>query len=800
MNNLIGQTISHYRILALVGQGGMGVVYKAEDTNLRRTVAAKFLSRDVVSGRESRERFLLEAQALATLNHPNIATIFEIGESESETFIALEYVEGQSLAETVKAGPLKLEEVLSVAIQTAQGLQAAHEQGVIHRDLKCQNIMLTPKGQVKILDFGLAKIRGVSDVTTKGVVLGTMAYMSPEQLRGDPVDQRTDIWALGVVLFEMTAGRKPFRGEYENAVAYQVLNYNPEPITALRAEAPVELERVISKALQKEMASRYQQIEELLVDLRSLQKDMTLGKPLQPLSHRERYSKKRIYVASGIATFCVLLAAGLFLYQGVKEADSSPRLKDDMPPEQTAQGRTNSIAVLPFRNISPEAEQEYFCDGMTEQVITTLSNLRDLKVIARTSVMQFKRSEMPVPEIARQLGVAHVLEGSIRKSGNRIRITAKLIKAEGDFPLWAQDYDRELKDVFEIQDDVARAIVTSLSLNLSDEQRSAILRRYTENTRAYEAYLEGRFHLNKGTEQGYNSAVVSFQKAIEFDSSYALAFSGIADAYEMLGNHAYLPPEDAFPKARTATMKALALDDRIGEAHASSAFIKYVYELDWRGAEESFKRATETSPNYSRAHQWYSTYLLTFRRFEEALAEAQLARQLDPLSVPIAVGVGIAYSHARQYDRAIEALGHVAELDSGNSSMFLELGIAYRGKGMFPEAIAYLKRAVSGPGRTGTDPLAMLGYVYGESGQVVRAREVIRQLQGVSRQRYVQPTAFALVHTGLGDPGEALAWLEKACREERSVYLTHLDVEPIWDPLRSDPKFLALLKRMRLRN
>jgi serine/threonine-protein kinase len=796
---MIGQIVSHYKILDKLGEGGMGVVYKAEDTKLRRTVAVKFLPRDVVAVDENRQRFILEAQASAALSHPNIATVFEIGDSESETFIALEYIEGHSLAETVKSGPMKLEQAISIAIQTAEGLQAAHERGVVHRDIKCQNIMVTPRGQVKILDFGLAKLRGASIVTKAGTILGTIDYMSPEQLRGEPVDHRTDIWALGVVLFEVVTGRKPFRGDYDNAVAYQVLNGQLEPITAIRTGVPMELERIVNKALQKESAERYQHVDEMLVDLRSLRNEAGSGESNRGLNRPGRLLKKHLYLYGGIAAFGVLVVVGFFLFQSSKEGQSVSPEKGERTTQESGPKPANSIAVLPFRNISSDAEQEYFCDGLTEQVITTLSNLRDLKVIARTSVMQFKNSEKAIPEIGRQLGVANVLEGSIRKSGNHIRITAKLIKADDGFHLWAEDYDRELKDVFVVQDDVARSIVAAMRLNLSDEQRSAITKRYTENTRAYGMYLRGRFHLNKGTEQGFKSAVEFFERAIGLDSHYSLAYSGLADAYEMLGNHAYLQPGDAFPKARAAALKALELDDGIGEAHASLGFVKYVYELDWTGAEEAFRRAIESNPSYPRAHQWYSTFLLTFLRFDEALAEAQHAQQLDPLSVPIAVGVGIAHTHARQYDRAVEALLGVAELDPNASSMYLELGIAYRGKGMYPEAIANLQRAVGGPGRTGTNPLAMLGYVHGEAGQLLHARRILGQLQQESQDRYIQPTAFALVYTGLGDYDEAMSWLEKAYREERSVYLTHLDVEPTWDPLRSNPRFLALLERMGLR-
>jgi eukaryotic-like serine/threonine-protein kinase len=796
---VIGQTVSHYKILEKLGEGGMGVVYKAEDTHLKRTVALKFLPPALLATDEDRKRFIQEARASASLSHPNIATVFEVDESESQPFIALEYIEGASLAERVKSGPLKLEEGLSIAVQIAEGLQAAHEKGIVHRDIKCQNIMVTNKGQVKILDFGLAKLRGASVMTRAGTTLGTMGYMSPEQLRGEPVDHRTDIWALGVILYESIAGRKPFGGDYQEAVAYQVLNEWPEPLTAIRTGVPMELERTVNKLLQKDRAARYQHLVELLIDLRSIQKDLGSGKLSQQVQRPAWFAKRRMVLYGGMAAILVLLGVGglyLYWFDGKEKAGSDLRAGSAQPAHDVK--RKPSIAVLPFKNISSDPEQEYFCDGMTEQIITNLSHLQDLNVIARTSVMQFKNSDKSIPEIGALLGVANVLEGSIRKSGNRIRVTAQLIKADDGFHLWAKDYDRELRDVFSVQDDVAKAIVAAMKVSLSDQQSAAIAKRYTESTEAYQAYLRGRFHWNKRTETDEKLAITLFERAIAIDPAYALAYSGLADAYSVIGNQGFLPAEEAWPRAKGAATKALKLDDQIGEAHASLAYVKWMYDMDWSGAEDEFRRAVGLNPGYATAHYWYSNYLLVFSRFDEAISEIRRAMELDPLSTTIAVGLGLTYNHARQYDQAIEALHNVVELDSNSGTMRFEMGIALLGKGEYPEAIAALRDAAARGTTSGTTALAMLGYAYGRAGDKERAREILRQITRDSGGRYFKPTACALVCVGLGDYDQAISWLQKAYVEERGVYLTHLNVEPPWDPLRSDPRFVDILKKMGL--
>ena len=778
---MIGQSISHYKILEKLGEGGMGVVYKAQDLKLDRLVALKFLPPNITPTEAEKTRFIHEAKAASSLDHPNICTVYEIDETpDGQMFLAMAFYEGVPLSEKIKQGPVKIDEAVEMAIQAAEGLQSAHKKGITHRDIKSSNIMVTPEGQVKIMDFGLAKTTGATMLTKSGATVGTVPYMSPEQARGEKVDHRTDIWSLGVVLYELISGRLPFQSPYSEAIVYSILNEEPKPFSLVRSDVPSEVESIVKKCLQKNPAERYQRVEELIVDLRRAK--LVPGKEVPPqiIPRPTRFRWRNWYLIGG-ATFVIVTLLILFL------------------PRFTSHDEViHSIAVLPLENLSRDPEQEYFSDGMHEALIAELSKITALKVISRTSAMQYKGVKKPVPQIARELGVDGLIEGSVLREGEQVRITVQLIHGSTDKHLWAESYQRELRGILALQSEVARAIAGQIRVAVTPEEKTRLASSRAVNPEAHEAYLKGRFYWNKRTKEGLKKALELFQRAIESDPGDPLAYAGLADAYAYSANQAYLRPDEAFPKAKAAALKALEIDDQIAEGHTSLGFVKLAYDMDWSGAEREFQRAIQLNPSYSTAHSWYSTFMLTFLRFDESIAELHRAQQLDPLSVQIAVGVGSNYNHARQYDRAILALQRVAELDPNVGTTYYELGIAYLGKGMYPEAISNLQKAVAGTSRLSGDPLAMLGYAYGLAGQKDQARKILEQLKQQAITGYVQPTAFALVCVGLGDKDQAIAWLEKAYAEERGIYLTHLKVEPPWDPLRSDPRFKGLLRRMKL--
>src|SRR5574341_126768 len=538
---MIGQTISHYKILEKIGEGGMGVVYKAQDTKLDRTVALKFLPHHLTESEQDKARFIQEAKAASALNHPNITTIHDISENMGAQFIIMEHIEGPTLKE-LSSSELALKNIIEIAIQLCQGLQAAHQKQIIHRDIKSDNVKIAPGNRVKIMDFGLAKLKSATPLTKAGTTVGTVAYMSPEQAQGREVDQRTDIWSLGVVLYEMLTGKLPFRGEYEQAIIYSILNEEPELVTSLRSAIPVELEQVLDKALAKNVNKRYENADELLRDLRQVQ-------------------------------------------QNLKNSTSPVSSK--------------SIAVLPLENISPDKVNEYFSDGLTEEIIMNLSKIKDLKVTSRTSAMHYKGTKKPLKQIAKELQVQYVLEGSVRKQGSDLRITAQLIDAMQDAHLWAEKYSGTLNDIFDIQEKVAEKIVEALKVKLTAGEQQQLSRRYTEDTEAYQLYLKGRFFWSKRTEEGFEKAIGYFNQSIEKDPNYALASVGGAEAYIVMGVYCYQRPREVMPKARQAAQKALELDNKLAEAQASLAHLKILYDWDWAGAETGFRQAIDLKSNRS---------------------------------------------------------------------------------------------------------------------------------------------------------------------------------------------------------
>lgn len=628
---MIGKTISRYKIIEKLGEGGMGIVYKAEDIELRRTVALKFLSPGALANDEERARFVHEAQSSASLDHPNICTVYEIGQAGEHTFIAMAYIEGESLRERLESGrPMKVNAAVDIAIQIAEGLQEAHSKGIVHRDIKSANIMVTESGRAKIMDFGLAKSprwKAPEESTT----LGTVAYMSPEQTRGEDVDGRSDVWSLGVVLYEMVAGERPFKGDYEQAVVYSILNQEPEPVTAIRSRIPVELEQIINKALEKNSSRRYRDAHEMITDLRRL-KQYLEGKASSPGIPPAKPSKRPSLLRFALGGVVVIAFLSVFLSYILSKR--SPDVPAPGVGISEATGWKSSIAVLPFRDFSPEKNQEYFCDGMTEAIIGKLTGLENLKVISMTSVMQYKNTDYDISNIGAALDVLYILEGSIQKEENRIRLRAQLINVADDSHVWSQTYDRDLESVFAIQDEISQAIVDVLKIRLLGDEQVTIKKRFTDNVEAYNAYVQGRFLWNKRTPEHLNKSIEYFTKAIELDSTYALAYAGLADAYAVISDHSSIPLEEVLPKAKEAARKALELDDKLAEAHASMGLI-HRWEKDYEKSEKEFMLATKLNPGYAYAHYWYALTLLDLNRTADRDRELEISYELNPLSIVI---------------------------------------------------------------------------------------------------------------------------------------------------------------------
>ncbi len=769
-----GTPISHYRIIEKIGAGGMGVVYKAQDTKLDRIVALKFLPSHLVCDPEAKDRFEHEARAASALNHPNITTIYEIDEVAGECFISMEYVAGKSLKETVRDKALTVQEVMGIALQIGEGLKAAHAKGIVHRDIKSDNIKVTAEGLVKIMDFGLAKLRGVAKITRTGTTLGTLQYMSPEQARGLEVDERSDIFSFGVVLYEMVTGRLPFTGDNEAALVHAVVNATPEPMARYKAKVPEGLQRVVEKALAKNRDERYQHVDEMIADLKSTKRKLettpSAGKQVGPLGSK----RSRLYLYAGLALVVVLVILSRTHLLGPSREP------------------IDSLAVLPLENLSRDPDQEYFSDGMTDALITELQKIRSLRVISRTSVMRFKKSEESLPEIAKTLNVKAVVEGSVLREGDVVRINVQLIQASPEKHLWANSFDRDMKGVLVLQTDVARAIAQEVRALVTPEEKKEMASSRPVNPEAQEAYLKGRFYWNKRTEPDLQRAIDYFNQAIEKDPSYALAYAGLASTHVLLPNYGLLSATEAKTKAEAAAGRALQLDPTLGEAHAVLAGIKSDYDWDWAGAESEFKLAIELSPSYPTAHQWYGELLSYLGRLDEALAEIEQAHELDPLSLIIITQLGNALYFKREYDNAIVQYKKAIELDPDFPGAHVGLGWAYEMQGKLDEAIAEFQEV-----RTLGAGLAELGYGYARAGKRTEAAEILNELLEVSRQGDQVSSSIALVYYGLGDMGKMFEWLDEAY-EQRGPGLLLMKVDPLFDGLRSDPRFTALLKKMGL--
>jgi serine/threonine-protein kinase len=783
---LIGESLSHYRIVEKIGEGGMGVVYRARDTHLDRDVALKVLPDGSLTDRDARARLRQEAMALSKFNHPNIETVYDFDTENGIDFLVVEYLEGATLDQKLGEGPLGFKETLSLGQQLAAGLGAAHEQSVIHRDLKPANLLVMRDGRLKILDFGLAKhlqSTGMSDSAATLLVtrhaVGTPAYMAPEQLRGESVDGRTDVFGMGCVLYEFTTGKRAFEGRTGPELSDAILHQPPVVPRAVRAEIHPELERIILKCLEKDCDSRYQSTAEIEVDLRRLeQSELGAGRarlPSQP---------QRKWVWPAAAMFVLLLGAGLY---GLPKLWGPPAAEDN--------GR-QMLAVLPFEDLSSDQDQEYFGDGITEEMLAQLGRLQPerLGVIARTSVMRYKGTQKSIGVIGDELGVDYIIEGSVRREQNRVRVTAQLIQVSDETHVWANSYDGELREILSLQSEMARAIASEIRLTLSARQQQALGAPREVNQEAFEAYLKGRYWWNRRGVAEMQRGIEYFRESIEADPLYAPAYAGLGNSYLMLGSYDALPPHDAFPKAQAAATEALELDETLAEAHACLAYVSLLYEWDWEAAEAGYLKALSLDPNYALGHMWYAIFRSSMGRESESVAAADRALALDPLSLIVGALRGWVLYLNGEDELAVEQCQETLQLDPSFYPAHMFAARAYVHAGRCEDALNSFEESL----RNSNDEPSMLpefAFYLARCGQRDRALEIMEEIQRDRADDYFLPINLALIHSGLGNVDEALTLLEQAV-EERYPWVVQLQVDPWWDALRGDPRFAALESRI----
>ncbi len=740
------KTISHYRLVEFLGRGGMGVVWKAEDIRLKRPVAIKFLPAFEAASEEARQRFHIEAQAAAALDHPAVCTIYEIDEEDSCWFLAMAYVEGETVAHKLRSGPLPVPLGVKIAAEVADGLAAAHQRRVIHRDIKSANIMVTPQNTAKILDFGLARVSWAAGLTGGGVAMGTPSYMSPEQVAGRELDYHTDIWSLGVVLYEMLSGRLPFRGDYREALFRAIREDVPPGLRASRPEIPEEVEAAVFKALVKEPAERFRTAAEMRDALRAHERPVPI---------------------SSTAAFV---------------------------PRSTASPVTPSIAVLPFANLTSDPENEYFTDGLTDELIGALAQLKSVRVVSRTSVFALKGNTGNIKDVGDRLRVTSVLEGSVRRAGSRVRINVQLVKVEDGFPIWSERYDEEIRDIFQVQEQISRKVVEALRVTLESESR--IFAKYQPAPEVYRLYLQGRYHMQQLNPVSLLKARDHFEKAIGEDPEYAPPYSGLARYYTEMTRFNALPSLEALPKGLAAARKALELDNGLAEAHAAMGEITLGLEWDWPGAERQFREALRLAPGDASVRQPFAAVLSRQGRFDEAFALLQEALDLDPLSKPAMNSLAYVYFFARRSTEALATCRRILDIDSTFMQALACQGLTLAMLGRYEEAIEPMAscRRLS---RDSAISVAYHGYVCGVAGRHDEARAALEELITRSRTTYISPASIAVVDVGLGQYDAAFDRLALAC-EIHDTTAQFLGVLPALDSLRDDPRFRELLTRIGL--
>jgi len=823
--------VGQYKIEKLLGAGGMGEVYLATD-KMGRKVALKLLAARLIADQQHVARFLQEARAVLALNHPNIVTVYDIGEADGTYYIASELIEGKTLGDFLETGELELDAVLEISIQVTTALAAAHDKGIVHRDVKPENVMIRGDGYVKVLDFGIAKLTQDFDTpvstnaptrpkieTAEGIIIGTASYMSPEQARGLKVDTRADIWSCGVMLYEMLAGQTPFTGGSAAEVVARILEREPPPLARYVRNAPPELQRIISKTLTKDRDQRYQTIKDMLLDLKALKQEMEFAAKLErlslPLEGAGSYRTGGAAVESGDASKSIAaesistrpVSSAEYIFTEIKQHKRSVLVAISLvvlaaialsiwsfTRRSSNSTQIESIAVLPFINASGNSELDYLSDGMTESLINSLAQLANLAVKSRSSVFRYKGKEVEPQQVASELSVQAIMNGRMVQSGSDVTLYLSLVDARTGNQIWGDQYNRKMSDLVGLQNDIARDVSQRLQTRLPGGDQGKVVKTYTANPEAYQLYLKGRYHVLKLTLAEIQTSIPYFQQAIALDPSYALAYVGLADAYRsaLVGD---MPPTELLPKAKSAAQKAIELDDSLGDAHAELGFIIFWLDWDWNAAENQFKRALELDPNNADAHLFYAHLLSNIGRHTEALSEVKRARELDPLNLRTNALEGQFLIHAGRSDEALARLQKTLEMDPNYYFAHFFASSAYIEKGMFLEAIAEASKARGLSGPTNSHPLGFLGYALAKSGKQAEARAVLADLLKSSNERYVSPYNIALIYNGLGEPDEALKWLERGyqARDQRMVFLK---VEPKWNNLRNDPTFQNLMQHL----